>query len=103
MLASTHTRPHASTGSVCRVRECALRRRSTPLHSAAKYGQAALLEALLAHGADVHAKTNGNKYGDNRCGGRSLFWATVGVHRTAVADRDGIDATQIGMHTHAHR
>jgi hypothetical protein len=25
------------------------------------------------------------------CGGRSLFWATVGVRRAAMADRDGTD------------
>jgi hypothetical protein len=69
----------------------AIRRRTTPLHNAANNGHVAVVAALLAHGADVHAK---NKFG---CGGRSLFWATVGVRRAAVAGRDGIDALQIWM------
>jgi hypothetical protein len=51
----------------------AVRRRSTPLHAAAWKGHAAVVAALLAHGADLHAK---DKYG---CVGRSLFGASVGV------------------------
>jgi hypothetical protein len=66
-------------------------RRVTALHAAAGRGDAPMTAVLLAHGADVQAKDK------NGCGGRSLFWATVGVRRAAVADRDRTDAMQIGM------
>ncbi len=61
-------------------RACAFHRRQTPLMYAALKGHAAVAVALLAHGADANAKES-----MNGCGGRSLFWATVGVRRTAVA------------------
>ncbi len=64
-------------------------RRITPLHYAAIYGHTAVAAALLAHGADVNAENNGG------CGGRSLLCLTVGMHRAAMADRDGIDAMQM--------
>jgi hypothetical protein len=70
--------------------------RNTPLHKAACNGYVAVVAVLLMHGADVNAMNNGG------CGGRSLFWATVGVRRTAVADRDGTDAMQICVHTRTH-
>ena len=69
----------------------ALHRRATPLHLAAVYGHAAVAAALLTHGADVNAKDN-----EAGCGGRFLFWATVGARRAAVADRDGTDACKLG-------
>jgi hypothetical protein len=52
----------------CRVCACAFRRRWTPLHNAARYGHADVVAALLAHGADVHAKDD-----QGGCGGPSLF------------------------------
>jgi ankyrin repeat protein len=71
-------------------------RRNTPLHRAAVEGHAEVVAALLAHGADVHAK------GALGCGGRSLFRATVGVRLAAVADRDEIDARHMWMRAHTH-
>jgi hypothetical protein len=55
--------PRASTAraAVCARARCG--RRWTPLHRAAFNGHANVVEALLARGADVHAKCN---YG---CGG----------------------------------
>ncbi len=47
---------HAPTGSLCCARACAFHRRETPLHLAAEHGHANVVAALLAHGADVHAK-----------------------------------------------
>jgi hypothetical protein len=67
--ARTHTRTHAharlrtrtfpltrTDGSLCGVCASAIRRRFTPLHRAAINGHADVVAALLAHGADVHAK-----------------------------------------------
>ncbi len=77
-------------------RRCAytFHRRDTPLHYAAERGHADVAAALLTHGADVNARNN------DGCGGRSLFGATVGVRRAAVADRAGTNSVQIGMRTH---
>jgi hypothetical protein len=67
---------HAPTARAAACgRASALYRRWTPLHDAALSRHAAVAAALLAHGADVHAKTNAG------CGGRSPLWATVGVRR----------------------
>jgi hypothetical protein len=74
--ATTHTSAHERTrADGPRRRVSAFRHRNTPLHGAAWRGHADVVEALLAHGADVHAE---DKSG---CGGRSLFWAAVGVRR----------------------
>jgi hypothetical protein len=79
----------------CGVCVSAIRRRETPLHYAAIRGHAAMANALLTHGADVHAKTD---YG---CGGQSPLWATVGVRR-AGRGRPGLDRCNavLGAQTH---
>jgi hypothetical protein len=70
-----HTRTRARTpartfalkradGLRCGAWASEFRRRWTPLHWAARKGHAAVVEALLAHGADVHAKDSSG------CGGR---------------------------------
>ncbi len=69
----------------------AFNRRWTPLHLAAYYGHEAVAAALLAHGADVNAYLE-----LEGCGVLALFWATVGVRRAALADRDGIEACRCG-------
>ncbi len=64
MCAQTHTHKHTfqlarADGRALRcVCAGAFRRRVTPLHWAAENGRAAVAAALLAHGANVDAKTN---------------------------------------------
>ncbi len=55
-------------GARCVVWVSAFRRRWTSLHHAAHGDAAAVVAALLKHGADVHAKDK------NGCGGRSPCW-----------------------------
>jgi hypothetical protein len=91
----------AAVGARCGVCVSAFRRRGTSLLEAAYNGHAAVVAALLAHGADVHAK---DKY---RCGGRSLFLAAVGARRTVAptTNRAHLHAdtnTQTHAHTHTH-
>ncbi len=98
--ARPHTRTFALTradGSRCGVCASAIGRRYTPLHWAAREGHAAVVAALLTHGADVHAKSSGG------CGGRSLFLTAVGVRRAGRGrpGRDRRNADRDG-HTHAH-
>ena len=67
----------------------------TPLHVAAQHGHAAVVEALLRHGADVMARDEGDH-------ATPLHWAAEGGHLEVVrmlveagadvnlADRDGV-------------
>ena len=50
----------------------------TPLHLAAHYGHSQVVEMLLAHGADVHARAT------NDLGSSPLLWAIMGQDVAAV-------------------
>jgi hypothetical protein len=87
----TRTKIHARTrtfpltradGARCAVCASAFRCRSTPLHYAARRGHAEVVAALLAHGADVHAK---NKDG---CGGPLVAICGNGVCASAFHRRE---------------
>ncbi len=59
---------------------------NTPLHWAAKYGHAAIVEYLVSHGADVNAS--------NRFGYTPLHWAARSGHAAIIDILERADANE---------